>query len=131
RRLLTSLTATLGGDTAVLLTRQGARALVVAAVHGSAAAVGTQLPSLPSDLTGPRVRSVFPGERPPFGGLLGPTRCWWAIPVTQRGEPFGILLVGATGEGVMTEAQVQIAAAIAGQGMTAYENARLFSQVRT
>jgi diguanylate cyclase (GGDEF)-like protein len=134
RRLLTTLTATLGGDTAVLLTRQGARALVVAAVHGSAAAVGTQLPSLPPDLldlTGPRVRSVFPGERPPFGGLLGATRCWWAIPVTQRGEPFGILLVGATGEGVMTEAQVQIAAAIAGQGMTAYENARLFSQVRT
>ena len=30
----------------------------------------------------------------------------------------------------MTEAKAQIAAAIAGQGMTAYENARLFSQVR-
>jgi diguanylate cyclase (GGDEF)-like protein len=30
----------------------------------------------------------------------------------------------------MTEAQVQTAAAIAGQGMTAYENARLFSQVQ-
>jgi diguanylate cyclase (GGDEF)-like protein len=57
-------------------------------------------------------------------------RCWWAVPVAQGGEPFGFLLVGATGEGVMTEGQVQIAAAIAGQGMTAYENARLFSQVR-
>ena len=36
-----------------------------------------------------------------------------------------------TDEGVMTEAQIQIAAAIPGQGMTAYENGRLFSQVRT
>ncbi|HEX5198962.1 MAG TPA: diguanylate cyclase [Actinoplanes sp.] len=133
RRLLTRLTRTLGGDTAVLLTGPDANGLVVAASHGPAAAVGTRLPVPPPDLlelSGPRVRSVFPGDRPPFGGLLGVPRIWWAIQVAQGGEPYGILLVGATGEGVMTEAQIQIAAAIAGQGMTAYENARLFSQVR-
>jgi diguanylate cyclase (GGDEF)-like protein len=134
RRLLASLTRTLGGDTAVLLTRFGHDGLVVAAAHGAAATVGSQLPSVPPDLrdlTGPRARTVFPGDRPPFGGLLGSPRCWWAIQVAQRGEPFGFLLVGATDEGVMTEAQIQIAAAIGAQGMTAYENARLFSQVRT
>jgi diguanylate cyclase (GGDEF)-like protein len=132
RRLLSSLTRTLGGDTAVLLTRLG-EGLVVSAAQGAAAKPGTRLASVPADLlhlAGPRARSVFPGERPPFGGVLGAPRCWWALPVEQRGEPFGLLLVGATGEGVMTEAQIQIAAAIAAQGMTAYENARLFSQVR-
>jgi len=134
RRLLNTLTRTLGGDTAALLTRPDRDGLVVTATHGAAAAVGTRLPAVPADLldlAGPRVRSVFPGDRRPFGGVLGAPRCWWAIQVEQRGEPFGFLLVGATGEDVMTEAQIQIAAAIAGQGMTAYENARLFSQVRT
>ncbi|MEU4235951.1 diguanylate cyclase [Actinoplanes sp. NPDC026619] len=133
RRLLATLTATLGGDTAALLIRLDHDRLVVAATHGATAAAGTQLASIPSDLrglTGPRVRSVFPGDRLPFDGVLGLPRCWWALQVEARGEPYGILLVGASGEDVMTEAQVQMAAAIAGQGMTAYENARLFSQVR-
>ncbi|GAA2642553.1 hypothetical protein Adu01nite_24980 [Paractinoplanes durhamensis] len=132
-RLLTSLTRTLGADSAVLVTRSGNDRLEVAAAYGTTAPVGAQLPSVPAvllDLTGPRARTVFPGDRAPFGGLLGAPRCWWAIQVAQRGEPFGFLLVGADGEGVMTEAQIQIAAAIADQGMTAYENARLFSQVR-
>ena len=133
RRLLASLGQTLGGDTAVLLTRVGHSGLVVAATHGPSAPVGTALASVPADLldvSGPRARTVFPGDRPPVGGLLGSLRCWWAIRVVQGGEPYGYLAVGATGEGVMTEAQIQIAAAIAAQGMTAYENARLFSQVR-
>jgi diguanylate cyclase (GGDEF)-like protein len=133
RRLLASLTHTLGGNSAALLTRHDDDRLVVAVAHGAAAAVGTRLYSTPSDLldlTGHRVRTVRPGEGPPFGELLGTPRSWWAISVAERGEPFGILLVGAIRDGVMTEAQAQIAAAIAGQGMTAYENARLFSQVR-
>jgi diguanylate cyclase (GGDEF)-like protein len=133
RRLLVSLARTLGGDTAVLMSRVGHHGLVVAAAHGATAPVGTPLRSVPPDLLaveGPRAHTVFPGERPPFGGVLGTPRCWWAIPVAQSGQSFGYLLVGATGEGVMTEAQVQIAALIAEQGMTAYENARLFSQVR-
>ena len=128
RRLLTSLTRTLDGDSAVLLTRREGARLVVAATHGFGAPVGRQLAAVPSELlelTGPRVR-----RGPPFDVLLGGARSWWAIPVTERGEPSGILLVGASRVGVMTDAKAQIAAAIAGQGMTAYENARLFSQVR-
>jgi diguanylate cyclase (GGDEF)-like protein len=132
-RLLTSLAGTLRGDTAALLTWVDSDRLMVAASYGRTAPVGTGVHPVPRELfelTGPRVRTVFPGDRPPFAGVLGVLRCWWAIPATQRGEPFGFLLVGATAEDVMTEAQVQMAAAIAGQGMTAYENARLFSQVR-
>jgi len=129
RRLLTSLTGTLGGDSAVLLARPDGERLVVAAAYGAAAAVGTELRPVPpglDELTGPRVCTAAP----PPGVLLGAPQSWWAIPVAQRGEPFGILLVGAGRPGAMTEARAQIAAALAGQGMTAYENARLFSQVR-
>jgi len=133
RRLLSSLVRTLDGSSAVLLTRLDDDRLVVTAAHGAAAAVGTELHPVPSDLlglAGPRVRTLVPGEGTPFGDLLGAPRSWWAIPAAERGEPFGVLLVGASRDGVMTDAQAQIAAAIAGQGMTAYENAQLFSQVR-
>ncbi|MEV6493581.1 sensor domain-containing diguanylate cyclase, partial [Actinoplanes sp. NPDC051633] len=131
RRLLNSLIRTLGGDSAVLLTQQD-DALVVTAAEGPTAAVGTPVHPMQPDLVGlagPRVRTVAPGEDPPLGGLIGTPRSWWAIQVPEHGEAFGILLVGAA-RGGMTEAQSQIAAAIAGQGLTAYENARLFSQVR-
>jgi diguanylate cyclase (GGDEF)-like protein len=128
RRLLTSLTRTLGADSAVLLTRLDQDRLVVAASHGLGADVGTELDSVPSGLLERAGPKVYTGA-PPVGTLLGTSRSWWAIQVAARGEPFGILLVGS-GQGGMTEAQAQIAAAIAGQGMTAYENARLFSQVR-
>jgi diguanylate cyclase (GGDEF)-like protein len=133
RRLLTSLTRTLAADAAVLLTPLGAERLVVAAAYGAAATPGTPLYPIPADLldlAGPLVRAVDLSSGSPFDGLLGAPRSWWAIPVSERGQPLGILLVGASRDGVMTEAQAQIAAAIAGQGMTAYENARLFSQVR-
>ena len=127
RRLLTSLTQTLGGDSAVLLSFTDDGTFVVAAAHGLGAAAGTVFYSVPFELlelAGPRVGTMS------LSGLLGEARIWWAIPVTERGVPAGVLLVGASRDDDMTEAQTQIAAALAGQGMTAYENARLFSQVR-
>jgi diguanylate cyclase (GGDEF)-like protein len=133
RRLLSSVTRTLAADAAVLLVPTGPDRLAVAAAHGVAAEPGTPLSPIPAellDLAGPLVREVDPRAGSPFGGLLGAPRSWWAIPVSERGAPLGILLAGASRDGVMTDAQAQIAAAIAGQGMTAYENARLFSQVR-
>ncbi|MBL7259507.1 diguanylate cyclase [Paractinoplanes lichenicola] len=131
RRLLGSLTRTVGGNSAVLLTRTEGDGLVVAASHGDGAAVGRRF-SVPSDLlglTGPRTRTAAHGTES-VDALLGAPRSWWAIPVAVRGESFGILLVGSARAEAISEAQAQIAAAIAGQGMTAYENARLFSQVR-
>src|SRR5439155_7154812 len=122
RRLLQSLTRTLTGDAAVLLSRSGHR-LVVTATHGTAAPVGTALDPAPAallDLAGPRVGSVALGQRAPFAALLGSPRSWLAIPVAERGIPLGILLVAASHDDVMKEAQVEVAAALAGQGMTAY-----------
>jgi diguanylate cyclase (GGDEF)-like protein len=152
-RLLRALTRTLSGDAALLLSRDGDR-YVVTASHGGAP-VGTVLDTVPADLAdivGARVGAARPpaedlaanlaanlaedlasdlaSSAVPLGGLLGAPGSWLAIPVAERGEPLGILLVGSRHDGAMQEAQVEVAAALAEQGMTAYENARLFSQVR-
>ncbi|WP_250036373.1 diguanylate cyclase [Paractinoplanes maris] len=127
RRLLSILSRTLEAGAAVLLTASAEGQLVVTAAHGAAAPVGRHLHSVPPellDLTGPRTGPAAPA----FDELLGSPRHWWAIPVVQHDEQFGVLLAGC--EAVITEAQSEVAAAIAGQGTTAYENARLFSQVR-
>jgi diguanylate cyclase (GGDEF)-like protein len=131
RRLLGALTRTLDGDAAVLLARDGER-LVVTAAHG-AAAVGTALSPVPpalAELAAPRVGTVVDGQPAPFGDLVGSPRSWLALPVAGRGEPHSTLLVGSSQRDAMPEAQVEVAAALAEQGTTAYENARLFSQVR-
>jgi eukaryotic-like serine/threonine-protein kinase len=74
-----------------------------------------------------------------LGALFESAPLWLAIPVAERGQPLGVLLVGSSGSGAsgdglsgdrLDDAQVEVAAALAGQGMIAYENARLFSQVR-
>ncbi|MCO8274122.1 diguanylate cyclase [Actinoplanes sp. TRM 88003] len=127
QRLLDSLSRTLDADSSVLLTATADGQLEVAATHGAAAQVGMRIHPVPEelfDLTGPRTGMAAPA----FDALLGMPRSWWAIPVARHDEQFGILLVGC--RAVVTEAQAEVAAAIAAQGMTAYENARLFSQVR-
>jgi len=131
RRLLGSLARTLTGDAAVLLSRDGER-LVVTASHGPAAPVGTALDPVPPallDLATPRVGTVTDGQQPPFGPLLGSARSWLAIPVAERRNPLGFLLVSSDHDTIQEE-QVELAAALAGQGMTAYDNARLFSEVQ-
>jgi diguanylate cyclase (GGDEF)-like protein len=128
RRLLRSLAETLCGDAAALLTRQG-DALVVTASHGHVVAVGATLDPAPQFLL--ELKAPVAGGPPaPFGELLGPPRNWLAIPVTERAGPLGVLVVGSEREELMQEEQVKVAAALAGQGMTAYENARLFSEVQ-
>jgi diguanylate cyclase (GGDEF)-like protein len=131
-RLLRSLARTLTGDAALLLYRDGDR-LVVTASHGGAAPAGTVLDPVPADLVdlgGPRVGTVTAEQPVPFGGLLASARSWLAIPVAERGGAPGILMIGSRHHDAMQMAQVEVAAALAEQGMTAYQNARLFSQVR-
>jgi diguanylate cyclase (GGDEF)-like protein len=132
RRLLRALARTLSGDAAALLSRDNGR-YVVAVSHGAAAPAGTRLEPAASaliDRPGPLVATATAGQQPSLGALLGSPRSWLAIPVAGRGEPFGVVLVATGDDDATRDAQVEVAAALAGQGMTAYENARLFSQVR-
>jgi diguanylate cyclase (GGDEF)-like protein len=131
RRLLRALARTVAGDAAVLLTRDDGTYAVTAS-YGSAAPVGTRLDPdahAAADLASLRVGVVTDG-RAPFGGALGTPRSWVAIPIAERGGPLGVLMVGSAHPDAMQEPRVEVAAALASQGATAYENARLFSEVR-
>jgi diguanylate cyclase (GGDEF)-like protein len=57
-------------------------------------------------------------------------RSWLAVGLTVRGEPVGMLVVADESPDAYGPVQVGTIAALAGHGMVAYENARLFHQVR-
>ncbi|BCJ56086.1 hypothetical protein Asp14428_75610 [Actinoplanes sp. NBRC 14428] len=67
----------------------------------------------------------------PLPDLLGPgTFTWLALPLTVRGEHRGLILAAAAGDRRYTEAEVDLAVALAGQGTIALENALLFRQTQ-
>jgi diguanylate cyclase (GGDEF)-like protein len=72
-----------------------------------------------------------PGVEPPaaFASALSDAS-WIAIPLAVRGERVGIQLLASRTREAYGPAQSEIAATLAGQGMVAYENARLFHQIR-
>jgi diguanylate cyclase (GGDEF)-like protein len=55
---------------------------------------------------------------------------WMAVPLRVRQRRLGLLVLATERERAFGEAQVEIAATMAEQGMVAYENAQLFSRVR-
>ncbi|GAA0259673.1 diguanylate cyclase [Cryptosporangium japonicum] len=61
---------------------------------------------------------------------LPDARCWLALPLIARGEHLGVLLFATAEENDYDDGVAEIAGALVGQGMVAYENARLFAEVR-
>lgn len=142
-QLLAVVTHTLPADAACLLRRDGAEAVVVAALGagaGPAAAtagrrldIGDSAVSALLDATTPLVGAApggGDGREMALGGLLGHVGRWLAIPLATRGQAAGVLVVASKQPGPFADAQVEIAAALAGQGVIAYDNARLFTQVQ-
>ena len=70
-----------------------------------------------------------PGTAPP--ATLGVTTAgpWLALPLRVRDQPLGLILLTCPEKTGHTNNQIEIGTALAAQGMTAYENARLFAQV--
>jgi diguanylate cyclase (GGDEF)-like protein len=54
---------------------------------------------------------------------------WLAVPLIARGERLGVLALAADRPDAYGDADIGISAALVSQGMVAYENARLFTQV--
>jgi diguanylate cyclase (GGDEF)-like protein len=77
--------------------------------------------------------TATPGVDDPvtFGWALHASRAWLAIPLTVRHERLGLLLLASGNAKTFGDAQPHLAGTLAGQGMIAYENARLFTEVRT
>jgi diguanylate cyclase (GGDEF)-like protein len=82
-------------------------------------------------LAGPGLRTGTADEAPPaVAALLGESRSWLVAPLTTRGHGSGVLLAGSRATEQFSQAQLDIVSALAGQGSTAYDNARLFAQVQ-
>jgi diguanylate cyclase (GGDEF)-like protein len=89
----------------------------------SAAALGSRIDLDLGDLSMPMVSDV-PAE---IADALGGAAIMLAVPLTHRAGRAGIALLGGTG---FDDSARQVAAALATQGMSAYDNARLFSRVQ-
>jgi diguanylate cyclase (GGDEF)-like protein len=55
---------------------------------------------------------------------------WMSVPLAVRDDRVGVLLLASEAADAYGPAQSEIVATLAGEGMIAYENARLFAQVR-
>jgi diguanylate cyclase (GGDEF)-like protein len=133
RRLLDVVAGALPGDMSCLLRRHDDQFSVLA-VGGAAVdppgpfAVAGGVGPL-ADRRAPFVGEVADGEPLPLPAVLPGARSWVAVPLAARGAPVGLLLVASATTHAYTDAHLQIAAALVGHGMTAYDNAFLFAQV--
>ncbi len=77
------------------------------------------------------VGSVISDRNSPLVGLLGRCGSFVIAPLVVREQAIGALVIIARRPGAFGDTQTKIAAALAGQGVVAYENAQLFSRVQT
>jgi diguanylate cyclase (GGDEF)-like protein len=64
-----------------------------------------------------------------LASLYPDARSWLALPLNSRARRVGLLLLISTADTGYDDAQLRIAAALAEQGMVAYDNAQLYRQV--
>jgi diguanylate cyclase (GGDEF)-like protein len=137
RILLATAARTARAEAACLLQRDE-DALRVAVIHGRVdqAALGRTvdlagddtLVALTVDQT-PIKGATAEGQPAPLPLIFSGVRSWIGVPLAQRTETMGYLLVGSITEHAYSDADVEIEAVLARQGMAAYETARLFAQI--
>ena len=137
-RLLSTVARIVPGQAACLLRTNG-ETLTVAATsgHADSTAIGqTTDPATDRTLstllhtTLPTLGPTTAAQRAPLPRVLAGARSWIAAPLASRAGRVGLLLHTSTATDAYTAADVEIAAALSGQGMVAYDNACLFDQVR-
>ncbi len=79
--------------------------------------------------TTPEVQSQVIVGGSPAERVLGPAGAWLSVPLVARGEHSGVLLMATDEPGDLGDAQLEVAATFAAQGLIAHENARLFKAV--
>jgi diguanylate cyclase (GGDEF)-like protein len=133
-RALASLgQAGVGGEACVLL--GGPDALEIAHRDGAGlrrTPAGAVPPEIVDLLDTPAVGTAGASApwSPAGAALLGADAAsWLVVPLVARGASLGVLLIGSPQPDAYGDADVEIVAALAGQAMTAYDNARLFAQV--
>jgi diguanylate cyclase (GGDEF)-like protein len=135
-RLRAIIVRAVHGDRAGLAVLDGDKVLLVDPDHRdddeAVPAIVEPEPALAAILAGPAPVTGGEAARPPaFAHLAG--AAWLAVPLHTRGaggeDTTGLVFVVSDRPGAYGEPQRELAALLAGQGMIAYENARLFKEV--
>jgi diguanylate cyclase (GGDEF)-like protein len=130
-RLLATLVETVGADTGVVIQDDGTCLQSVAGDTIEAVVrepAGTTVTSLLAAVDSPRCQPIGPSD--PLAAEFAPeARSQIALPLVSRERRVGTLLLLSTSE-AYDHGQVRVAAALAEQGMVAYDNAVLFTRVQ-
>jgi diguanylate cyclase (GGDEF)-like protein len=114
-----------GGRTCVLYDHDGTWTLLTS-TGARIDAPAIDVDALRVDASGRQKQSA---STPQVTELLGPVPSWLAVPLTTRGDRTGVVLCGSS-EDHLADAHLELVGAITEQGATAYDNARLFSEVQ-
>jgi diguanylate cyclase (GGDEF)-like protein len=141
RSILQTSVSALNSDAGAILLADGERLEVAAAVGG-----GVSLPPEGYDLAKadqPEIAEALRSRKPlsvssvisernsPLFGLLGRSGSFIVAPLVVREQAVGALVIIARRPNAFGQTQTEVAAALAGQGVVAYENAQLFARVQT
>jgi len=141
RAILQTSVEALSADAGAILLADGERLEVASAVGG-----GVSLPPEGYDLAKadqPEIAEALRSRRPlavasvisernsPLFGLLGRAGSFIVAPLVVREQAVGALVIIARRPNAFGQTQTEVAAALAGQGVVAYENAQLFARVQT
>jgi diguanylate cyclase (GGDEF)-like protein len=135
KRLLDAVTRVMHCDGAWVLSADGAEECVLIANDGQD---GEPVRHPIADE--PRLRALIAQERPSIGSpgvrplalaeLLANATSWIALPLRTRSQGSGTLVLASTAVDSHLDDQIEVAAALAAQGITAYDKAILFTQVQ-
>ena len=129
-RVRTVIARELHADRSLLAVCDGEKVLLADPANGDEPNVADTDPAFERLLAGTTpVSADSAGPAPPamFAGAAGAS--WLAVPLRTRHEAVGVVFVSATRVDAYGATHREIAAALAGQGMIAYENALLFKKV--
>jgi len=141
RSILQTSVSALSADAGAILLADGERLEVAAAVGG-----GVSLPPEGYDIAKadqPEIAEALRSRKPlavssvisernsPLFGLLGRAGSFIVAPLVVREQAVGALVIVARRPNAFGQTQTEVAAALAGQGVVAYENAQLFARVQT
>jgi len=140
RSILQTSVSALSSDAGAILLADGERLEVAAAVGG-----GVSLPPEGYDIAKadqPEIAEALRSRKPlavssvisernsPLFGLLGRAGSFIVAPLVVREQAVGALVIIARRSNAFGQTQTEVAAALAGQGVVAYENAQLFARVQ-